>query len=67
MTPIAGESCPGDCNHDGATTIDEIVTLVGICLGDGGVDDCRAGDVDGDGVITVDEVLKAINAALDGC
>ncbi len=59
--------CVGDCNGDGMVTVDEIVTLVNIALGNGSVTDCPVGDANGDGQITVDEILLAVNNALNGC
>ena len=59
--------CAGDCNDNGTVTVDEILTMVNIALGNAHVDDCLAGDVNGDGQITVDEILRAVNNALNGC
>jgi len=59
--------CAGDCNEDGAVTVDEILIGVGLALGSGSVDGCSAMDADGDSTVTVDEILLAVNAALTGC
>jgi len=59
--------CGGDCNRDGAVTVDEIVRGVQIALGALGLDDCRRFDANRDGALTVEEIVSAINAALDGC
>jgi hypothetical protein len=59
--------CVGDCNDDGIVTVDEILTLVNIALGNTPVTMCDAGDANGDNQITVDEILAAVNAALNGC
>jgi len=59
--------CRGDCDNSGDVTIDEILTLVNIALGNRPVADCLAGDVNGDRQITVDEILRAVNNALNGC
>ncbi len=59
--------CCGDCDHNGAVTVDEIVTMVTIVLGNNEPADCTAGDLDQDGNVTVDEILSAVNNALDGC
>ena len=48
-------------------TVDEILTMVNIALGNTPVADCVAGDRNGDGTITVDEILAAVNNALSGC
>lgn len=60
-------SCAGDCNGDGQVTVDEILTLVNIALGDAQAADCESGDVNHDGQITVDEILTAVTNALNGC
>jgi hypothetical protein len=64
---FAPDSCPGDCSGDGTVTVDEILTLVNIALGNALVASCDSGDGNGDGQVTVDEILAAVNAALNGC
>jgi hypothetical protein len=59
--------CEGDCNDDDTVTVDEILTMVNISLGNVPLTDCRAGDVNNDGQIRVDEILTAVNNALNGC
>jgi hypothetical protein len=59
--------CGGDCGSDGQVTVDEILTMVNIALGDMGVSSCSAGDDNDDNQITVDEILTAVNNALSGC
>lgn len=59
--------CVGDCSGDKTVTVDEILIMVNIALGNAPVSDCFAGDANGDGQITVDEILTAVNNALDGC
>jgi hypothetical protein len=63
-TPVP---CVGDCNGGGTITVDEILTMVNIGLGNASIDLCRAGDANGDGQITGDEILTAVNNALNGC
>ena len=60
-------TCVGDCNGDGTVTVDEILTMVNIALGNTPVTACEAGDANHDGQITVDEILTAVNNALNGC
>jgi hypothetical protein len=60
-------ACVGDCNVDDGVTVDELITLVNIALGNAAVSGCTSGDVNVDGQITIDEILRAVNAALDGC
>lgn len=59
--------CAGDCNHSGTVTVEEIVALIDIALGNAPAANCTLGDVNNDGQITVNEILAAINAALNGC
>ncbi|MFI5397805.1 MAG: FG-GAP repeat domain-containing protein [Candidatus Binatia bacterium] len=59
--------CVGDCNGDGAVTVDEILTMVNIDLGSVPISACTAGVANGDQVITVAEILTAVNNALNGC
>ena len=63
-TPIP---CTGDCNVSGKVTIDELLVLINIDLGNQPVSACRAGDANHDGQITIDEILTAVNNALNGC
>lgn len=67
-TPAAfGQACVGDCDGSESVTVDEIVTMVNIALGQGNIEVCVAGDPSGDGTVTVDEILQAVNNALNGC
>jgi len=60
-------SCAGDCDGRGTVTVDEILTMVNIALGNAPVTTCEAGDANHDGQITIDEILTAVNNALNGC
>jgi hypothetical protein len=60
-------ACSGNCNADPQVTIDGILTMVNIALGNAPVSDCLAGDANGDSHTTVDEILTAVNNALNGC
>jgi WD40-like Beta Propeller Repeat len=64
--PTTG-TCTGDCNSNGQVTVDEILTMVNIALGNTAVTNCTAGDANADHQITVDEILTAVNSALNGC
>jgi hypothetical protein len=59
--------CIGDCDESGDVTVDEILTMVNIALGNAPVADCLSGDANNDTQITVDEILSAVNNALNGC
>jgi hypothetical protein len=60
-------ACAGDCDGTHAVTVNEILTLVNIALGNTDISACRAGDTSGDGLITVEEILTAVRHALEGC
>ena len=66
-TPTPGVVCVGDCDTSTQVTVNEIITMVNIALGNGQATDCMAGDANHDGQITVDEIISAINNALNGC
>jgi hypothetical protein len=61
------ESCVGDCDGTGNVSIDELITLVNVALGNTAMAECEAGDDNDDGQITIDEILRAVNSALNGC
>jgi hypothetical protein len=65
-TPTPGP-CVGDCDEDGAVTIDEVVYGLAVALGHASLDDCLSLDADGEGDITIDELLVAVSATLFGC
>ena len=66
-TPTPAAMCAGDCDGNGTVTINEIVTLVSIALGQEPIGTCEAGNRDGDLQITVSEILGAVNQALGSC
>jgi hypothetical protein len=63
----AAAPCVGDCDRKSGVTVDEILTLVNIALGNVGMAECNSGDANHDNQITVDEILTAVDAALNGC
>jgi hypothetical protein len=63
---LTAPSCNGDCNGDGAVTIDEVLACVNIALGADPAT-CRSCDADGNGVVAVDELVKTAGFALSGC
>jgi len=60
-------SCTGDCDGKGSVTVDEILTMVNIALGNIEVVACPAADMNRDSKVTIDEILMAVNNALNGC
>jgi hypothetical protein len=64
---LVSGGCNGNCDYSGQVTVDDILKMVAIALGNGSVASCPAGDSNGDGQITVDEILAAVNNALNGC
>lgn len=64
-----GTGCPcvGDCNGDDKVTIDDLLTMVNVALGDAPVSRCLIGDDDGNQMISIDEILLAIQYAQQGC
>ena len=59
--------CVGDCDGDDSVVVAELVTLIGISLGNIALVDCPAGDENQDGQISVDEIVGAVQNALTGC
>src|SRR5262249_17903016 len=66
-TVTQSPACIGDCNSDSEATVDELLNLVNIALGNASISNCKAGDGNGDGEITIDEILATVNKALAGC
>jgi hypothetical protein len=48
-------------------TVDELLSMVNIALGNADVSTCLNGDSNHDMRITIDEILTAVNNALSGC
>ena len=59
--------CVGDCSSDRQVTINELLTMVNIALGNELVVDCLAGDANADGQITVNDIIAAVNSGLKDC
>jgi hypothetical protein len=64
---IPSTTCAGDCNADGVVTIDDLLRVITIVLGDAAPTTCSAADGNGDGVVMIDELLTAVQRALVGC
>jgi len=59
--------CPGDCNGDGAVSINELVLAVNISLDASPLSACRAIDRNQSGTVTIDELVAAVSNAANGC
>ncbi len=59
--------CVGDCGHDGAVTVEELVIGVNIALGIAQIEACEPFDTDDSHTVTVEELIKGVNAALNSC
>jgi hypothetical protein len=56
----------GDCNGDGQASVDELLTLVNIALGNGQPSACTQGLPSG-AAVEIAAILRAANDALNGC
>ena len=64
---IKAPACVGDCNNSTDVTVDELLTMVNIALGNADISTCLAGDPNNDQQVTIDEILTAVGNALNGC
>lgn len=60
-------ACIGDCDHNRAVTIDEVLLGVNIALGEAFTTTCRPADPDGDEDVSINELLAAVRFAMEGC
>lgn len=63
----AAAACVGDCDESGEVTVDELVSMINIALGNVPITRCGPGDANQDGLLTVDEIVRAVNLSLEGC
>lgn len=66
-TPIPPVVCVGDCNEDGAVSIDELVLGINIGLGEASLAVCPALDRDDDGQVDISENVTAVGNSLNDC
>ncbi|MFN8644702.1 MAG: di-heme enzyme [Candidatus Binatia bacterium] len=66
-SPFAAVRCAADCGLDGTVTVSELVSAVGISLGDASLALCVPADANGDGAVTVDELIRGARLMLEGC
>lgn len=64
---VQAQDCAGDCNADGAVTIDELVKGRRIARGDAALAECPAADIDGGGTVDPSELDAAADDALGRC
>lgn len=67
LAPQPTTTCAGDCNNDRSVTVDELITMVNIALGNVPTAACDSGDTNSNGLLTIDEILVAVGCALHGC
>jgi hypothetical protein len=60
-------ACVGDCNGNGQINIAELVTGVGIALGEAELDTCALLDRDESARVEIGELIATVAAALHGC
>jgi cytochrome c553 len=65
--PPTPPACTGDCDGSGDVTVNELITMVNIALGNTPLSACPIGDADGSGDITVNEIIQAVGFALTRC
>jgi len=63
--PVAAR-CAGDCNGDGAITIDELVAAVTAALGTADAA-CPSVDRNADGDVQINDLIALVAGALEGC
>lgn len=59
--------CPGDCNLDATVTIDELVMVTAMALGEGPSDQCVSADANRDSRVRIDDILNAVRRSMIGC
>ena len=64
---VAPSGCVGDCSGDGTVTVNELILMVNVALGNAQPSVCLPGDPDSSGDITINEIVAAVNRALNGC
>jgi cysteine-rich repeat protein len=61
------EPLAGDCNGDGAVSVDELILAVDMALASPPPTECLAADADGDGILAINDLIAGVQSALDGC
>jgi hypothetical protein len=63
----SAESCPCDCDDNGAVRVHELQTGVNIALERAEMQRCPAADADESGAVEVGDLVSGVNAAMTGC
>jgi hypothetical protein len=66
-TAAAPTHCAGDCDDNGQVTVDELITLVSIALGNAQPSACPHGVPSGGAQVDIALIIQAVNNALGGC
>ena len=67
LTRSTDGQCLGDCDGNGAVTVNEIIVMVNIDLGSLPVTGCPAADPDNTGTVSITQIIAAVSNALNGC
>jgi hypothetical protein len=67
FTRVPPDTCLGDCDGDGAVSLDELITGVNIALGNTPLAFCGAFDPSFDGAVTIDDLTVAVDHGIAGC
>jgi hypothetical protein len=59
--------CAGDCNQDGKVTVDGIITLAGIALGNANFSACPGLVAQQVSTVTITQIIQAVHNALTAC
>ncbi len=65
--PFQPPPCSGDCNFDGAVTVNEVIRQTAIALDRATMAMCLSADADMSGTIQINELIRSVNHALRGC
>ena len=63
----AWAQCGGDCDENGAVTVNELIVGVNIALSRAAIDSCLSLDTNDDGQVAINELIGAVSNALGGC
>ena len=60
--------CAGDCNDDGEVSINDLIAVVNVSLGEMPMSACPSADTPPtDGRVTIEEIVRSVHDALFGC